>query len=157
MKITDQALREKILEFIKLKREPATKQITAYTITWASDSRVRDLLLSLMEEGLLTRSKVHDNATSSFYWKLVEPKELKFDLAEPDVEEFAAMEDVTAQIGNEPVLRDFQTANEELTKILKHEFNLILRKYQRRRDVAAKALQNAEATIKNLELKIRCL
>jgi hypothetical protein len=125
MKISDNALREKLLEELKRKGALPTKSLTIFGNTWASDSKVREVLLGLKEENLV---KTYKGDNSSVVYSLVGP--------EPKVVPEPKMPEVV---------------NEELNKTLRHEFEIILRKQQRRRDFAARVLQNAEATIKHLE------
>lgn len=143
MKISDNELREKLLDFIKGKTDVQTYMITSYGNTWASDSKVKDVLRSLQEGGLVTSRKIGDTKNARIFWSHVpvkqDQKEIKMALQElPETLAKAARQD-------------------ELNNILKHEFNIILRKQQRRREWAGKIMQNAEAVIKDLEDKIRWL
>ncbi len=136
MKISDNALREKLLEELKRKGALPTKSLTIFGNTWASDSKVREVLLGLKEENLV---KTYKGDNSSVVYSLVEQK------PSPLVD----------YVVKEIEVQEVKVENEELNKTLRHEFEIILRKQQRRRDFAARVLQNAEATIKHLEGMIK--
>lgn len=132
MKISDNDLREFLLEQLRLKGEQSTLELTNFGNTWASSSKVRDVLISLKEENLIKANRKGDTKSSPLYYSLVE-QEAKIEVP------------------------DLKTDNDELNATLKHEFEIILRKQRRRRDWAAKILQNAETAIKHLEGQVRCL
>ena len=138
MKISDNELREKLIAHLYLKKEVDTQTLVYFGNTWASNSKIRDVLKSLHEEGLVDVRKTSENKTARVLWRLVDDTGTQNPIP--------AEEEVVVK----PV-------NEELNKTLKHEFEIILRKQQRRREWAGKILQNAEATIKHLEEQIKWL
>jgi predicted transcriptional regulator len=152
MKLTSQEMREKALELLKFKGELATTSIVEQLSWMAGGSRVRDIINSLQEEGLVVSRQTTRNGRMAYMWALAEAPELS-----EAAEITPVVLDSEVKVGQtfedmEPVEEIImKSANEEVNETLKHEFSIILRKQQRRRDFAARILQNSEAVIKNLE------
>jgi hypothetical protein len=148
MKISDNELREKLLAHLQLKGEVATATLVNFGNTWAGNSKIRDVLKGLYEEGLISCRRFGENKTAKVLWKLVvsdKPATKPVVSEEPEI------------IINKIEEPEMQKPNDLIKETLKHEFEIILRKQQRRRGWAAKILQNSEATIKHLEAEIKVL
>lgn len=142
MRITDNELREKLLAHLGKVGEQSTISLMRFGETWAGASKIREILLSLKEEALVTSYKDGVNKTAPTMYKLAQPATRISDLPELEKSE---------------VIEVLEALNPELNTALKQEYTLILKKQMRRRDKAGKVLQMSEAMIKHLEGKIKWL
>lgn len=153
MKISDNELREKILNLLGLKGSLATTDIVNFCETWVSRSKTAATLNGLLEEAEVNKSCQGTNRTNQVMWSLVADKPF----TKPVVSE--KVENVVHKLTPEEVKENFKDLpikirNAELDDLLAKEYRIMLKKQERRRDWAAQVLQNSENLVKLIEGKI---
>lgn len=150
MKISDNELREKILDLLQKKGSLSTTDIVNYCQTWVSRSKTTAALNDLLEENEVHKFIPGGNQSAYAMWSLVSSSSA----TKPVVSEKSEI--VIDKVFIQENFKDLpkKVRNAELDALLVKEYQIVLKKQERRRYWAAQVLQNSENLIKVIESNI---